>query len=196
MTEHLQAAIRNVQLLLIQEGNEAKYRWWNEQIEKVEEASKNNNKFWKRIDKLSGKKRAPMPTIKYKVNGIDKTARTDTEKVEVLTDTWKNVHTITPEENEEFDKENEEMVNRTLNRNADKITPKLEINLNYKRNENRELPFDHIEVAMTIKHMKNKAPGPSKLRKPHYSNLPINILKKIANLLNCAYAIGIYPEQF
>lgn len=47
---------------------------------------------------------------------------------------------------------------------------------------------------MAIKQAKNKAPGPSKLRKIHYENMPSNIIKNIAHLLNCSQACGYYPK--
>ena len=57
--------------------------WWEEQLQKVEAAAKDNNRFWKRIDRLMGKKRQPTPNLKYKENGIEKIAKTDEEKTEV-----------------------------------------------------------------------------------------------------------------
>ena len=43
--EHLARTIRVTQLQLIEEGNHAKYLWWEEQISKVEKSAKNNSRF-------------------------------------------------------------------------------------------------------------------------------------------------------
>ena len=56
-SDHLDTSIRNVKLMLIQEGNICKEIWWQNQIEKVEMAAKCNTKFWRHIHHLSGEKR-------------------------------------------------------------------------------------------------------------------------------------------
>ena len=130
LTEHLSKQIREIQLMLIQEGNECKWLWWEEQIMKIEEAAKDNKRFWKQIDRLSGKKRQQTPFLKYKENGIEKIAKTDEEKTEISTRMWKEIYKITPEENKQFDEETERRVNQTIESNADKLLPKRTINLN------------------------------------------------------------------
>ncbi|CAL4067354.1 unnamed protein product [Meganyctiphanes norvegica] len=125
-----------------------------------------------------------------------KKTKTDQEKTTVFTSTWKNVYKISEEENQQFDQENEEMVQQTLLRNSHKITSKLNINLQEIKDNNQQLPFNSINVALTIKELANKAPGPSKLRKPHFTNLPPNMIRNITHLFNCSYATGMYPTQF
>ena len=51
------------------------------------------------------------------------------------------------------------------------------------------------DIRLAIKQSKNKAPGPSKLRKIHFENMPPNILKNIAHILNCSQACGYYPKK-
>ena len=89
------------------------------------------------------------------------------------------------------------MVEDTLNRNNDKITPLQNINLDDIRDRNSQaLPFNTVDVTNAIKAIANKTPGPSKLKKPYFSNLPPNIMRNITHLFNCCYSIGIYPAQF
>ena len=83
-TPYLARTIRNTQLMLIEEGNACKIQWWEKQIEKIELSAKCNIKFWRQIKKLSGKKRTITPPLKYKENNIDKTAKTDEEKANIL----------------------------------------------------------------------------------------------------------------
>ena len=84
-----------------------------------------------------------------------------------------------------------------MNMNTDKITPKWNINLNsIKNNETQRLPIDEHDVTSAIKSISNRTPGPSKLRKPYFTNLPVNVIKNIVHLLNCCYAAGIYPKHF
>ena len=96
--EHLEKVIRNIQLLLIEEGNICKYRWWIKQIERIELSANCNKKFWKRIKCLSGRHRASIPTLKYKENNIDKYARTDNEKEKIFIEIIKNACNISDTE--------------------------------------------------------------------------------------------------
>ena len=195
-TEYLSRVIRNTQLLLIEEGNHVKYLWWEEQITKCEEAARSNVRFWKRINVLSGKKKPRTPNLKYMEQGIEKTAETDQDKNKVFTDTCEKVYDISPEENQNFDQANEHRVNQTLINNSDKITPKMQINLQEIRDENQNLTFSIYDVAMAIKYIANKAPGPDTLKKAYLSNLPANIIAIITHLFNCSYQTGNYPSQF
>ena len=196
-TEHLSRVIRDTQLMLIQEGNQCKFEWWENQITKIEQAAKNNTKFWRQIRLLSGGKRTGIPNLITQENGINMVAKIDTEKTTTLTNTWSNVCNITPQENLLFCQNNEERVETTLNQNIDKITPKWNINLQDITDPNTQtLPFNTEDVNQAIKRIANKTPGPSKLKKPYISNLPPNIIKNITHLFNCCYATGIYPKQF
>ena len=49
---------------------------------------------------------------------------------------------------------------------------------------------------MALKTLKDKCPGPSKLRKKHFSNLPDNVLQNLAHIFECCLAVGYYPKQF
>ena len=52
------------------------------------------------------------------------------------------------------------------------------------------------DVKRAIKTLKDKCPGPSKLRKKHFLNLPDNILQNITHIFNCCLSVGYYPKQF
>lgn len=195
-TDHLSRVIRNTQLMLIEEGNHVKYLWWEEQITKCEEAARSNNRFWKRINMLSGKKKPRTPNLKYYEQGVEKIADNDQDKNNVFTNTWKDVYYISPEDNQNFDQANEQRVNQNVISNSDKVTPKMRINLQEIRDEHRNLTFSNFDVAMGIKNIANKAPGPDNLKKAYLTNLPANIITNITHLFNCSYQTGNYPSQF
>ena len=52
------------------------------------------------------------------------------------------------------------------------------------------------DVKYSIESLKDKCPGPSKLRKNHFLNLPNNILHNITHIFNSCLAVGYYPKQF
>ena len=190
-------AIRNTQRMLIQEGKQCKTEWWENQLTKIEMASKNNAMFWKQVKAVSGGKRAGTSNLITQENGRNKIAKTDLEKTHVFKKTWSEVTQITQEENRHFCRETEQRVEETLNRNRNKITPKGVINLQEIRDRaTQSLPISTIDVELAIKATANKTPGTSKLKKPYISNLPPNIIKNITHLFNCCYATGIYPDHF
>ena len=63
-------------------------------------------------------------------------------------------------------------------------------------NDYLNLEKDIDDVKFSIKCLKDKCPGPSKLRKKHFLNLPDNILHNITHIFNCCLAVGYYPKQF
>ena len=196
-TEYIERVIRNTQLMLIQEGNQCKREWWENQLTKIEQASKNNAVFWKQVKLVSGGKRAGTPNLVTRENGRNTIAKTDLEKTHTFTNTWSKVTQITPEENQQFCMETENMVEESINQNINRITPKRVINLQEITNRDTQtLPIDITDVTSAIKAIANKTPGPSKLKKPYISNLPPNIIKNITHLFNCCYSTGTYPKHF
>ena len=97
--------------MLIQEGNVCKELWWHQQLEKVEISAKSNKKFWRKIKTLSGKKRLPTPTLRYKENNMDRIAKTDIEKNELFTKILTANCNISNEENQQFCQITERRVN-------------------------------------------------------------------------------------
>ncbi|CAL4085533.1 unnamed protein product [Meganyctiphanes norvegica] len=196
LTNHLSIAIRNTQLMLIQEGNVCKEEWWQAQIEKVELAAKCNIKFWKRINHLSGRQKTHVPPLKYDLNGTEQTAKTDEEKENLFTNILRQACRISPEENTNYCQDNERRVKEELQNKTQEITTEWIINLDEIRDNSNRLPFSNLDILNTIKSLKNRAPGPTGLRKPFFSNLPPNIISNICHLFNCCYATGIYPNHF
>ena len=197
LTPHLDRVIKETQLRLLQEGNICKLKWWENQISKIEQASSNNSTFWKQIKiNKGGSKRHTLPHLITQENGRQVVAKTDKDKTKIFTNFWSNITQITEEENEHFCADTELRVNTVLNQNSDKITPKWNINLNSIRNNQGILPFDNQDTKHNITTLANKAPGPSKLRKSHYANIPQNIINNITHIFNCCYALGLYPNQF
>ena len=97
--EHLDRVIRNTQIMLIQEGNQCKYEWWETQIDKIEQAAKHNTKFWKHIRMLSVSRRAGVRNLKVREKGNIREAKTEAEKTQSFTEIYSGLHQITPLEN-------------------------------------------------------------------------------------------------
>ena len=200
MTPYLERKINDTRNALVDEGNAMKYLWWEEQLCKVEAAAKDNSRFWRQVNRIQGKPSNQMPILKSIIDDQEVTAESQAEKLKLLTNIWSNVYQISHLENQQFCERNEKKVKAHLNKITDKITPKWIIDFNELRNTNNNdylnLVIDIDDVKFSIKSLKDKCPGPSKLRKKHFLNLPDNILHNITHIFNCCLAVGYYPKQF
>ena len=199
MTPYLERKINETRNSLVEEGNSMKYLWWEEQLCKVEEAAKDNSKFWRQVNKIQGKPSNQIPTLKSRIDDREVVAETQEEKIKLLTNIWSNIYHISHLENQQFCQINENKVKEHLNKITDKITPKWTIDFKELENNNNNylnLKIDVEDVKFSIKSLKDKCPGPSKLRKNHFVNLPDNILHNITHLFNSCLSVGYYPKQF
>ena len=200
MTPYLERKINDIKNALVDEGNAMKYLWWEEQICKVEAAAKDNSKFWRQINKIQGKPSNQIPILKSIIDNREVKAETQDDKIKLLTNIWSNVYQISHLENQQFCQTNENKVTAHLHKITDKITPKWKIDFNELENNNQKhylnLKIDVDDVKFSIRNLKDKCPGPSKLRKNHFLNLPDNILHNITHIFNCCLSVGYYPKQF
>ena len=195
-TPFLARKIHETKNLQVAEGNALKYIWFEEQLCKVEAAAKDNSKFWRQIDRIQGKPTSQIPLLKANINGNEMEAKTQTEKVNLLTNIWSSIYEISPQENLSFCPNNDHKISSHLLKISHRIIPKCTIDLNELENPNFNLKIDIDDVKFAIKTLKDKCPGPSKLRKKHFSNLPSNVLKNLAHIFECCMAAGYYPKQF
>lgn len=101
-----------------------------------------------------------------------------------------------PQENLNYCQINDNKVATHLSKISDKITPKFKIDLNELENPDFNLKIDIDDVKFAIKSLKDKCPGPSKLRKKHFENLPDNILQNLTHIFESCLAAGYYPKKF
>ena len=195
-TPFLNSVISRTQALLIDEGNAMKYLWWAEQLDKIEKATKDNKKFWRQVKFAKGEIRPRTPALEFTdEQGNEISAETTPEKLTAFTNIWSQIWTIDLRGNNNFCRNTEEEVEQDLEESREQLEEKNTIELNSIRNEQGELPFHNFDIRLAIKQLKDRAPGPSKLRKPHFTHLPDNIISNITHLMNCSYATGRFPKQ-
>ena len=59
-------------------------------------------KFWRKVTCLAGKKKKGIPTLKYMQDNTQKSAKTDEEKEQVFTNLIKNTCKIPEDENAQY----------------------------------------------------------------------------------------------
>ena len=110
---------------------------------------------------------------------------------------WQQNFQISDDENNNFNIHKENEVTEALQHSLHLLTPTPTINFDTLDNSN---PFTTEittqEIAETIQHTKNKAPGPSKINKPIIQQLPPNMLQRLASIFNASLASGHFPDKF
>ena len=91
---------------------------------------------------------------------------------------WEKVFSISKEENEEFDKENDRAVQNYNRQHRQLLIPK-DTSIIQQLTAQQFHPITIQEICSTLKQMKNKAPGKSQIRKPQLTHLPNNMLQDL-----------------
>ena len=111
------------------------------------------------------------------------------EKEEIFRNIWTNVFRISPQEHQQYDKENETTVNNYINNNEADILPYQQANPNNLNTDpyyTAQITLD--EVKQTIKQLKNNTPGATKINKAILQNLPHNAIATYTKLINSFFS--------
>ena len=185
--------IRNIQNLMIEEANRIQDENWRNKVIKLMEKYKNDiKKFWDSIRRLLGKSKVNIP---YLINENGEKVEDQKEQVKLLTETWGKTFTITEEENQTFDQENENMVNMFIRQNKNRTEPYMHPDLNRLENDNPLIKQittkDIIDALQSFKH---KAPGESGVTKQILSKLPPIAWERFRKIVNLAFSMGYYLQ--
>ncbi len=173
---------------------EAYNKNWEDQIKFLSDNSKNSKQFWNKIKILKGKKNNHT---NYMKDTEGKKYYSDQEKCQLMEETWKNVFRITDEEEQNFDKQHSDHIDRYININNNRVKPYFTVELNRLNNENyntREITTEEIKTY--IRRSKNKAPGTTKINKTILEKCTYKTLEQLKNIFNACLAIGYFPSAF
>ena len=184
----------NIQIELIEESHNNYYNNWKSLIRQTEIKYNDPKAFWQKIRKLMGGKNQSIPYMK---DAQGNKLYSDTEKEQLFRSTWEEVFQITPEENQQFDRINEELVNNFINANRHRLQPYETADLErLDRNNPLTKPIELYNITEIIKQFKDKSPGESGIRNSILKQLPNIALQKLKELLNLALSMGYYIDLF
>lgn len=160
---------------------------WEKMINKINHIT-DPKEFWQKIRQLQG---VEKPTIPYVIRPDGTKAYTEEEMEEQMREEWSKIFTITEEENENFNDEQEDIVKTYLRNNIDRITPTDTIQFEKLREvgEITEGEYYHF-----LRHFKEKTPGKSGITRNVLLNLPANMTTAIIRLFNAALSAGYFPD--
>ena len=167
---------------------------WEDKIKHISENSKNSKDFWNKIKVLKGKS---TNHTNYLKDEEGKQYFSDKEKCNLMEKTWRNVFRITEEEDNSFDKNHSEHIDRYINIYKNRIKPFPTVNtsrLNTESNSTRVITVE--EIKMFIRHTKKKAPGSTKINKIILENCTEKALEQLKNIFNASYSAGYFPDCF
>lgn len=194
-TQHQRYTLCQLQTQLQTLCKEESNRKWNELVTSVEVDYKDSAKFWRGIKQLQG---GNIRKIPYIVDSHGNKLYTEEEQEAEFRRYWAGIYKITEEDNINFCKETERMVENYLLNHPMDFQPYNTVDLT-RLNPNNKLikPITLKDVMSTIHNFKNKkAPGQTKINKEILTQLPQNMLQFFTNILNAMLSVGMFPEQF
>ena len=189
MIKELQRRMREENLRLYREA-------WEEKVEYLNTVHKDSSKFWSGVGRLIGNQKEIQEYI-LDPNARNRRIFEPEEKEEIYRNIWKNIFSIPPEDNAQFNKRNEERVLEFLRQNDDRRIPHQFADLD-RLDQNNYLiaPVRASDIDQIIKKFKNKAPGISGINKLILSNLPLEATEVFAMITNLTLSMGYYPIIF
>ena len=185
---------RDLQAELNEESKMLYTKHWNDMIKEIEIEYNNPKKFWGSVRKLTGGNNESSP---YLIDEGNKKLFDNKEKEIEFRRFWENIFKINPEDNEEFDRQHEQMVENYINNNMQRLRPYINGNSNRLNNNNSlTKPIEVWEIKTIIRNFKDKAPGESGIRKTVMQNLPNVAIIKLKDIYNWALSMGYYPIKF
>lgn len=173
---------------------EAHNKSWEDQIKYISENSKNSKQFWNKIKLLQGKKTAHT---NYMKDSEGNKYYSEKEKCNLMEKTWSNVFRITEEEENSFDQDHSEHIDRYINVNNHRIESFPTANMNRLNTEivhTREITVE--EVKALIRRTKKKAPGSTKINKEILQRCTGKALEQLKNIFNACFSAGYFPDIF
>ncbi len=122
---------------------------------------------------------------------MEKKYFTDQEKCNLIEETWKNVFKITEKDENNFNKQHSDHIDRYITVNINRINSFPTANKERLNNENdfsREITLE--EVKMYIRRARNKALGSTKINKLILENCTDKTLQQLRNIYN----VCLFPE--
>ena len=167
---------------------------WEDKIKYISENNKNSKDFWNKIKILKGKTTTQTNYLKDEEGNK---YYSDKEKCHLMEKTWKNVFRITQEEENHFDKNHSDHIDRYINIYNNRIKPYPTASnnrLNSDNNHTREITLE--EIKMFIRLTKKKTPGTTKINKTILENCTEKTLEQLKNIFNACYSAGYFPNCF
>ena len=167
---------------------------WEDKINYISKNCKNSKDFWSKIKILKGK---TTTNINYMKDKDGNKYFTDKEKCDLMEKTWKDVFRITEEEDNNFDKQHSEHIDRYININNNRIKSFPSVNTNRINTDNfhtREITVDEIKTL--ISKAKKKTPGSTKINKVILEKCTAKTLEQLKDIFNACFSIGYFPNCF
>lgn len=187
----LMRGIRNIQNEIRDECLKAHQQTWNDLIDNIDNTTIAKD-FWRAINKLLGTNNQPTHYVKDH-NGRKLYENKDI--AEAYRREWKNIFRISPDENELFDNDHEEMIINWVNQNIERTIPYNIIDKSRIQQSGME-EITEGELLHNLRSFKERAPGFTGITRNMLLNLPANCIQGILEIFNSTLSAGYFPTEF
>lgn len=164
-------------------------RNWDSIISKLD-LEADPKKFWDTVKRLRGVRSEGMSGVADS-DGVIR--EEPVEKERIFRDHWKQVFSITEEENVDFDAFHEQQVCRFVRQEQHRVRP-----LDQCGDGRRGVLFDAVsleEFRAVLEKMKQKAPGASGITREHLRRAPDAFLENLVEIMNSCLSAGYFPSS-
>ena len=192
-TPEIRQLIKNLQDEIVEECTKLYNETWTTLLHEIDFNIKNPGMFWSKVKKLLGGGNEQAAYIIHNRQRI----YSDEGKEAVFRELWRNIFSITPEENRQFDRINEQLVNNFVEEHREDITPFQFVDLTRLLPDNvLTRPVRPSEIKSIINNFQNKAPGESKVNKTILKQLPPVMINIFTEATNETFSMGYYPDLY
>ena len=185
---------RNIQFIqeeLQRESIRINTEHWNTMMENLDDIYRDPVKFWKEVRRLQGSKKKEENT--YIVGENNTRYHSPEDKLAAFKTAWEPVFEITEEENRNFDRNTEDMVNGFIENNKDRTEPYVRANLDRLNADSfMTKPIETWEIVLIIKQFKHKSPGEDGITKQIMEKLPMVAKRRLKDIFNILLSMGYY----
>ena len=168
-------------------------RAWEEKVSELANARNTDpQKFWKDIRRMRGEgARCSNERI---LDEHGRRLESDGDVCDAFTRRLERVFRISPEENANFDRENEERVVEFMRENRHRHTPRARAGLGDLPRLGLGAGFSSGEVRRAIGSFKERAPGESGVTSSMLKKLPDSVVANLARLFSACLSLGYFPD--
>ena len=187
--------IRQIQDMIRTEALRLNRETWDTLITDMQQKTHDPTEFWTGVGRLMGGR---PPSAPYILDGAGNRLYDDRDKERRFRQVWKNIFSITPDENRQYDRQTERDVDEYLDRNDFRLMMYRHSDLDRLDETNYLLrPILTADILRILKKMGNrKAPGPSGITKLIMTKLPIEYIQRFALIINHTFSMGYFPVLF
>ena len=191
-SEVMRDVIRTQRLLVASAREDYDNSWRRIIVRLIDDHKTDSKSFWAAIKRLQGvRERRRMEGVR---NGDGRILTTSREICDAFAGRLRNIHRISPEENDDFDEEREEQVIAELEAMHGRTVPMDAVDISVLPRMGIAAPISVQDVRRAVSSFRERAPGESGVTSTMLKQLPECTQEWLASLFTSCLALGYFPR--